>query len=308
VGELNGTYHAFSAVCPHLGGRLQWVGPRFVCDLHKGEFDVRGDVVKPPPTDPLHRLTVRVAGTDLEILGTPSRRLIPCSHVIVATDVPHAQRILDKSPGVPAALRARMHALKTTPVIVVRLWLAHGTPVPSAETIVFPAPVFADVYFHLNAIDRSYDPEGVIVELHCCDVKPGLLQATDDHILGLVFRDLATLDPRLTRSTMRDPRAYTIFRHEAVFTLYAPGDAAHRPGAASGIVGLHLAGDWTTADWSVWMMERAVVSGLRAANRVLGSHGLPAAPIVRLDPEGPLLVAARWLARGIRRLAHRHVP
>ena len=50
------------------------------------------------------------------------------------------------------------------------------------------------------------------------------------------------------------------------------------------------------------MMERAVVSGLEAANRVLRSRGLEPVEILELPPEGLVLRAARWLARGLRRI------
>jgi isorenieratene synthase len=218
----------------------------------------------------------------------------------VATDVPRAQQILRGSPGVPAPLVERVGRLRTTPVVVVRLWFEQGTAAPDVETIVLPAPVFGDVYFGLNAIDRSHDAEGVVVELQCCVAEDRWIDATDEEILDAVFRDLATLPGELTRDRLRSPDAWVIQRHASVFTRYSPGDSRHRPRAATGVAGLHVCGDWTAAEWSVWMMERAVVSGLRAANRVLASRGLPAIDIARLEPDGLLLAVSRRIARAAR--------
>jgi len=307
VGNVGGAPRAFSAICPHAAGRVGWSGGRFVCHGHGATFDAAGQVLSGPAREPLSSLQVRNNGASLQVLGTQARRLIPCSHVIVATDVPHAQQILRRSPGVPPTLVERVSRLRTTPIVVVRLWFKAGTVVPDVETIVLPEPVFGDVYFGLNAIDRSYDVEGVVVELQCC-VADDWIKANDEEILDAVFRDLATLADGLTRSQLRSRDAYVIQRHESVFTLYAPGNARNRPGAATGVAGLHLAGDWTAADWSVWMMERAVVSGVRAANRVLASRGLPAIDIERLGAEGPLLTVARWVARGVRPFLRNDVP
>jgi hypothetical protein len=56
------------------------------------------------------------------------------------------------------------------------------------------------------------------------------------------------------------------------------------------------------------MMERGVVSGLRAANAVLGRRGRPEVEILRLPPEHWLLRASRAFARAVVslfRLRHR---
>ena len=308
VGNVAGGPKAFSGICPHAAGPVEWAGGKFVCHRHGSTFDATGRVLSGPARDPLLGFQVRQNGSSLEVLGSQSRRLIPCSHVIVATDVPRAQQILRRSPGVPPTLVERVGRLRTTPIVVVRLWFRTGTTVPDIESIVLPEPLFADVYFGLNAIHRSHDAEGVVVELHCCVAEDKWIKATDEEILEAAFYDLATITGSLTRDRLRSPNAYVIQRHESVFTRYAPGDARNRPRAATPVAGLHLAGDWTAADWSVWMMERAVVSGLRAANRVLASRGLPACEIERLGPEGALLTVSRWVARGVRRLLPDDVP
>src|SRR5262249_42208634 len=51
-----------------------------------------------------------------------------------------------------------------------------------------------------------------------------------------------------------------------------PGSAAHRPGAATRIPGLYLAGAWSDTGWPA-TMEGAVRSGIAAAEAALGITG-----------------------------------
>jgi uncharacterized protein with NAD-binding domain and iron-sulfur cluster len=72
----------------------------------------------------------------------------------------------------------------------------------------------------------------------------------------------AMRDARLVRSLVRrEP--------EATFSC-APSHEALRPGAATPIAGLYLAGDWTDTGLPA-TIEGAVASGYRAAQAVLGS-------------------------------------
>lgn len=60
------TYHAFSNVCPHAGGRIDRMndgGTALLCPLHGSEFDpATGAVVQGPATSSLPGRDVKVAG------------------------------------------------------------------------------------------------------------------------------------------------------------------------------------------------------------------------------------------------------
>jgi isorenieratene synthase len=243
-------------------------------------------------------------GDRVVVFGTPTRTRIACDALIVATSLPPARDILAASPGAPASLVADLRALRTTPVIVLRIWFVPAAPIAAHhESVVLPDGRFADVMFHLNAIGQSRAEDGIVVEVHCAcsGRKASWRDASDAAILATALADLATIAPGLTAAHVDSQRPAEIQRHADSFTLYAPGDAGRRPGAETGVRGLLLAGDWTRADWSVWMGERAVVSGLRAANVVLGSLGKAAEPIARLPREGILLRLGRLAARVARR-------
>jgi Rieske Fe-S protein len=64
-------FHALSAVCQHLGCRVNWDDgtQQFRCPCHGGVYDREGRVVAGPPPRPLERLAVRVnpQTSDLEV-------------------------------------------------------------------------------------------------------------------------------------------------------------------------------------------------------------------------------------------------
>jgi len=49
----NGQYGAYSLICPHQGGLVQWTGNQFVCPVHGARFDLQGDWQGGQPTSGL---------------------------------------------------------------------------------------------------------------------------------------------------------------------------------------------------------------------------------------------------------------
>jgi len=64
-----GKFHAFSAICTHLGCIVQWVSGRqeFLCPCHGGRYDADGRVLGGPPPKPLEVIPVAVAGEELVV-------------------------------------------------------------------------------------------------------------------------------------------------------------------------------------------------------------------------------------------------
>ena len=81
----------------------------------------------------------------------------------------------------------------------------------------------------------------------------------------------------------------------ADFTAYHVGMAASRPGTATELGGLWLAGDWVALPFPAMLMEGAYSSGLLAANGVLERAGARPHPITSVPPRG--LLAGTWPAR-----------
>lgn len=65
VGERD--VRALSSTCTHLGCRTSYdrVTRRIVCPCHGGVFDVQGNVLEGPPSEPLAPLTTRIDGDNV---------------------------------------------------------------------------------------------------------------------------------------------------------------------------------------------------------------------------------------------------
>jgi Rieske Fe-S protein len=69
--NIDGEFHAYSAVCPHLGCIVRWdeeqvSEKRIWCNCHNGAFDpTTGDVTEGPPPRGLPVYTVMVDGDDI---------------------------------------------------------------------------------------------------------------------------------------------------------------------------------------------------------------------------------------------------
>ncbi len=71
VANLDGEFVAFQNACTHRAGPLGegiLTGDIVECPFHAGQFDVRtGEVVAPPPTEPIKTYAVQVDGTDISV-------------------------------------------------------------------------------------------------------------------------------------------------------------------------------------------------------------------------------------------------
>jgi uncharacterized protein with NAD-binding domain and iron-sulfur cluster/nitrite reductase/ring-hydroxylating ferredoxin subunit/rubrerythrin len=307
VNQQNGGFNALSATCTHLGCPVNWLetARKFQCPCHGGEYDSDGNVTVGPPTKSLKRLEARLNDDMVEIFGVSQSDLLRFRDIILATDTRAAQEILHNSEGINKILLKDIEKLDTTPVIVVRLWLKEGVEISEElESVLTPDAEFIDNFFFLNAFSRTYDVEGVVLEIQSYRVADWI-NRSDKEILDIVLDDLSAFCPQANAANLS---FYEILRHRELFTKYAPGKARLRPRAESGTNGLHLAGDWTDADWSVWMMERAVVSGLRAANEVLRRRKMEPIEIRRLPKEKLTLRLSRGICKMLRALFWKDYP
>lgn len=90
-----------------------------------------------------------------------------------------------------------------------------------------------------------------------------------DEIERRILEELRTLFPRLQDAALI--RSKVVTEHSATFRA-VPGVDAFRPGQATPIPGLFLAGDWTATGWPA-TMEGAVRSGELAAAALMASEG-----------------------------------
>ena len=71
LANIDGTFYAVNGQCSHEGGPLgegDLDGTTVLCPWHAGEFNVTtGDVVGPPPDEPVAKYEVRIQGDDVQV-------------------------------------------------------------------------------------------------------------------------------------------------------------------------------------------------------------------------------------------------
>jgi carotenoid phi-ring synthase / carotenoid chi-ring synthase len=220
----------------------------------------------------------------VQAAGAPST--IPCDAVVVALDVAALARLVTRSPILSADLPAVRELDVTAPFAVLRLFL--DTP-PRADR-----PAFATtsrfgildsiaVYEKLEDESRAYADEtgGSVIELHAYAVPDGHDEA---RVRRELHAGLIAAYPELQRARVREDRF--LFRQDC--PAFRPGSDATRPTGATSVPRIVLAGDFVKLPFPSALMERAVSSGMIAANTLLGSWGLPREPVLHGATRGYL--------------------
>jgi isorenieratene synthase len=74
------------------------------------------------------------------------------------------------------------------------------------------------------------------------------------------------------------------------FSGYPPGSYADRPETCTSVSNLIFAGDWVKMPFPCGLMERAISSGLLAANEILHQERLKRRSLLCVNPEGILTI------------------
>ena len=139
------------------------------------------------------------------------------------------------------------------------------------------------LYERFEAESRAWSERhgGSVVELHAYAIPGGLDESS---IKRDLLAGLHALYPETREARVRDER-YLVRRDCPAF---APGSWRARPGVATPIPRLALAGDFVRTEVPCALMERAATTGFEAASHVLGSWGVREEPLWSVPPRGIL--------------------
>jgi squalene-associated FAD-dependent desaturase len=199
----------------------------------------------------------------IEISGAPS-----CCADRVILAVPHdkAARLL------PAEARVDAPALGRSPIV--NLHVVYDRRVLDVP---FAAGVHTPVQWVFDRTESAGLSSGQYVVVS--------LSAADEDVVASVAdlraRYLPALARLLPEAAVATVRTFFVTRDHAATFRAAPGTRAHRPGAATALPGLALAGAWTDTGWPA-TMEGAVRSGHTAA-RVIMSQAPAVLPAPRVE-------------------------
>lgn len=174
-------------------------------------------------------------------------------------------RLLDMLPGevVDAHSSFRdLRQLETSPITSVHLW--HDGPILDLPHVVLIGCAGQWVFNRGEVAPGEHYIQVVV------SAARQFRRLGQDEVQGLIVAEVNRLFPKAAAARLL--RARVITEHAATFSA-VPGVDRYRPGQASPLFNLFLAGDWTDTGWPA-TMEGAVRSGYLAAEKVLGRGDL----------------------------------
>jgi squalene-associated FAD-dependent desaturase len=192
-------------------------------------------------------------GFKVEVNGAPT---LTAAAVILAVQSDRLVRLIPRAAGVqPEALRR----LGSSPIVNLHIVFDRQvTDLPFAAGVRTPVQWFFD-RTHSGGLSRG---QYLAISLSAADAE---LSMTADELRQ---RYLSALGDLLPESRQANVRAFFVTREHAATFRAGPGARALRPGPATELSGLALAGAFTDTGWPA-TMEGAVRSGRAAARQVL---------------------------------------
>ena len=220
--------------------------------------------------------------------------------VVFAVGISGLKKIVEQS----APLRDRQEFrdsrnLGAIDVLATRLWLDRKVEIPLPSNACFGFhPTTGWTFFDLNALHDEYcDEPGTVVESDYYHANQ-LLALDDDQVLRQVQQDLAGCIPAFGEAKIVD---HAVVRIPQGVTHFAPGSYRYLLPATTSFENLFMAGDWIVTRHGSWSQEKAYVTGLEAANRVIATlgQGQPA-EILPVIPDEPHIQVMRAVNRFVR--------
>lgn len=289
---------AISLTCTHQGCTVQpQADGQFHCPCHGAVFDAQGRVVRAPAERDLPRFKVVQQQADqIQLVGAegtaaPAQPL-QADYYIFATDVPGTQYLFNHVSGnIPVQLQQQIQSLAIAdPFAVCRFWFDRDFEWSHSDFTSLSGYRLTDSITLYHRIQDQFitwaeRTGGSVVELHAYCYKEQEFPTQAD-LIATFEQELYEIVPSLRQATL----LHRELVNQKNFSGYPPHSYANRPETATSISNLLFAGDWVKMPFPCGLMERAVSSGLLAANEVLHREGLQRRAILSVNPEGILQI------------------
>lgn len=185
---------------------------------------------------------------------------------------------------------------RSTSNAVIRLWFS-ARPKRGAEAGMFSGEFTGHNFFWLDRIYNQYirwgrETGGSAIEIHIYG-PPETLALPDALLITQVLQEVTSVWPELRNARL----GQHIQRNPETHTLPAVGPADRHPGTVTPWPGLFCAGDWVRHPSPSFFLERAVVTGISAANEALKLRGQPEWALLEPLPAEPF---AGWIEKLMR--------
>lgn len=181
-------------------------------------------------------------------------------------------------------------------VLAVRLWLDRKVNIPKPSNACFGFDTSTGwTFFDLNTLHDEYkDEPGTVVEADFYHANQ-FLPLNDDQIVEKVKAYLTTCIKEFGKANVVDQ---AVVRFPKSVTHFFPGSYQYMMRGNTSIPNLFMAGDWIITRHGSWSQEKAYVTGLEAANRVVDYFGEGQfAKIVPVEDDEPHVQELRRLNR-----------
>jgi isorenieratene synthase len=286
---------ALSLTCTHQGCTVQkQQDGKFLCPCHGAVYDEEGRVLTGPARRNLPRYTINQhQENQIQLVAispeTPqSQETLKADYYVIAADVPGTQQLFRLMQGDPnQQLAHQIEELAVAdPFAVARFWFDRDFEWEHSNFTSLSGYALTDSITLYHRIQEQFiqwfERTGYsVVELHayCYKEKEFPTQAA---LLTTFEQELYEIVPELRSAKM----LHRELVNQKNFSGYPPNSYHNRPETIVGIPNLMLAGDWVKMPFPCGLMERAVSSGLLAANAILHREGLQRRPLFSVNPEG----------------------
>jgi len=294
----SGSKEAISLTCTHQGCTVQIAGDgKFHCPCHGAVFTSDGKVVKGPAQRDLPKFqVVQRQDDDLQLVAvnhqSPLPETIQADYYVLATDVPGVQQLWKRITGdVDQKVRSQVEKLSIAdPFAVCRFWFDRDFEWEQSNFTSLSGYQLTDsitLYHRIQEqfIDWAKRTGGSVVELHAYCYKEKEFP-TQEALLMKFEQELYEIVPELQQAKVLHQELV----NQNNFSGYPPNSYAERPETSTSISNLLFAGDWVKMPFPCGLMERAVSSGLLAANEILSREGLQRRSLLSVNPEGLLQI------------------
>ncbi|MBD2357179.1 FAD-dependent oxidoreductase [Tolypothrix sp. FACHB-123] len=293
-----GSDAAISLTCTHQGCTVKKADDgKFHCPCHGAVFAADGKVLKGPAQRDLAKFKIaKRQDAEIQLVAanpeSSSPQTIAADYFVFATDVPGVQQLFKQINGeVDKKVRSQVAALDIAdPFAVCRFWFDRDFQWEQSNFTSLSGYQLTDsitLYHRIQEqfIDWAERTGGSVVELHAYCYKEKEFP-TQEALLAKFEEELYEIVPELKQAKILHQEL--VNQHN--FSGYPPNSYAQRPETSTGVPNLIFAGDWVKMPFPCGLMERAVSSGLLAANEILSREGLQKRSLFSVNPEGMLQI------------------
>jgi len=300
-----GTAEALSLTCTHQGCTVQKTvqvsndGSGYACPCHGAVYANDGEVLGGPAQENLTRYRVLDRSDNqiqlvaiAEPTGSAIAETLEADYYVLAADIPGIKHLMSLSdaPIEPTVARQVDQLQVADPFAVGRFWFDRDFDWEHSWFTSLSGYRLTDsitLYHRIQEdyIDWAERTGGSVVELHAYCYKEKEFP-TQQALLETFQSELFEIVPELKEATILHKQLV----NQKNFAGFPPGSFEDRPETTTAVPNLLFAGDWVKMPFPCGLMERAVSSGLLAANAVLQKEGAQRRPILSVNPEGILKI------------------